>query len=70
MPTFPLRVVANGTVVGTVSFDGEKLELTGAAESVFAELVKLLGAEVLGSNLLSDGWSNGYLYLSREAEAQ
>ena len=52
-----------GTEIGAVEWDGETLTLEGAAEGVFESLRDFMGDESLGTNLIAEGWSNGYLWL-------
>lgn len=61
-----LRSVEDDKVVGTVNYNGAGLTFTGAAESVFAELRRILGDQTLGDDLAVNGWSNGWLYLTHE----
>lgn len=61
-----LRSVEDGKVVGTVVYDGSGLTFTGAAESVFAELRRILGDQKLGDDLATNGWSNGWLYITHD----
>jgi len=66
-----LRAVATRQVVGTVGYaNGGALTLTGAAQDVFAELRRMVGDQKLGRNLLAYGWSNGYLYLTKDDVTQ
>lgn len=60
-----LRSVATQQVVGTVEYANDVLTLTGAAKEVFAELRRMAGDDRLGSELVANGWSNGYLYLAQ-----
>jgi len=58
-----------GTEIGAVSWDGETLILDGAAQGVFENLRDFMGDKSLGTNLIADGWSNGYLWLGDVADA-
>lgn len=58
-----------GTEIGAVEWDGETLTLEGAAAGVFENLRDFMGDKSLGTNLIADGWSNGYLWLGDVADA-
>lgn len=53
-----------GKKVGDVSMDGDgNLSFTGMATGMFDNMLERLGKEELGRRLMTDGWSNGYMYL-------
>lgn len=53
-----------GVEIGAVSYyEDTGLVLDGAAESVFANMVDVMGEDKFGEAVIADGWSNGYLWL-------
>lgn len=69
MPSRELRTVTGDDTVGSVTFYNGRLTFKGIAESVFAYQLEQLGQTDLGTLLLDDGWSNGYLYLAPAGES-
>lgn len=65
MTTRKLLTVASDKPVGAVVIDGTgKIHLDGAAEEVFAQLRARTADDTrFITDLMTDGWSNGYLYL-------
>ena len=50
--------------IGEVVMDNDgNLSFTGMAIGMFDNLLERLGKEELGRRLMTEGWSNGYLYL-------
>lgn len=64
MPKRELRIVRDETVVGAVVVDGDTAQFEGQARDVFARMCHQLGDHAAAQRLITDGWSNGYLYLA------
>lgn len=59
-----LRTVNGDTVIGTVDIQAGKAAFTGKAEETFTAIRRLKGELPAARELLRNGWSNGYVYLS------
>ena len=59
-----LRIVNGDKVIGTVDVQAGRAIFTGKAGETFTVLRRMKGELPAARELLKNGWSNGYVYLS------
>lgn len=59
-----LRTVNGDKVIGTVDIRAGEADFTGKADETFTAIRRMKGELAAARELLKNGWSNGYVYLS------